>query len=133
MIDKVIYQINKEENIEVGESLGDIEHKFVATIAGIITEKLRINLQDRNIVENLIISSIKKDLTTKNGLLDQYLHYYLDKIKTRFINELGLDENIETDYNFVYSYKFESLLKAIKEKINNNNKGGKKCQKKRTT
>lgn len=96
----------------------DAKSKFLNILAELLCEGLRINWKDKEMFKSLLITILESDLTDRDGLLEQYLHTQLDIIAEQFKKEFNIDSKVNYDYTI--HAKFNDIIKAIKEKFDNN-------------
>lgn len=98
------------------ESRGDnIEKKFADNICNSIVNILDINYNDRRIVNSLLQKIIGESIKGRQGLLNQYESYVLDKSSERIVKEFELGD-VSINHSYATHAKFADIIKAIKAK-----------------
>ena len=87
--------------------------KFVQLIAACVTEKLHINYDDRGVVEGLLTTGIRDELTNRGGLLDQFLHSQLDFLAETLKKKFDLDPEVRVNYENGAHAKFNNIIDAL--------------------
>lgn len=92
----------------------DHEKQFARLIAAEIASNLQVNLNNRDVVVNLLTSTLERQLCNRDGLLEQYLHTQLDIIANTIRTQFDIDKEVDVNYSYATHAKLNDLLKYIK-------------------
>lgn len=89
----------------------DYTEKFIDALVEMVVESLRVSWNERQVVGNLLKSSIEGDVIS---ILKQYLHSQLEIIGIEIEDSFGVKGKLKTSY--ATHAKLSEYLKAIKDK-----------------
>ncbi len=107
----------EQESIAVKRGIHYQEKRFSRLVAVEIASNLQVNWNSRDVVVNLLTSTLERQLCKRDGLLQQYLHTQLDIIADTIRQQFNIDENVGVNYNHATHAKFNDLLSNIKNMV----------------